>query len=195
MLLSYSFLAILRMVIIVILGDLKTPLFNGHYIHFYKRKKTATNWLLNSFLGRWTTWPISARCFPIFFVPYPEDTGRKLNVHKTYASYVRSIYVLCLRDIWIQTFSFCISRNKQVALILVQFYVIIFKPLNSQKAIVFQPFYQRIHKFISRAWKFVSSAKLRGLRTEPCGTLWFNCFHELNFQLIFILRDLLIKQL
>ena len=35
--LSYPFLVFLRLVIIVILGDLKILLVNGHYIHFYEK--------------------------------------------------------------------------------------------------------------------------------------------------------------
>ena len=34
-----SFLAVLQLVIIVILGDLKRRLFNDHYIHFYEKNK------------------------------------------------------------------------------------------------------------------------------------------------------------
>ena len=39
----------------------------------------------------------------IFSTDIPVDTGRKLNVHKT--SYVRSVYILCLRGCIILTLS------------------------------------------------------------------------------------------
>ena len=39
--LSQPFLAFPRLVVIVIFGDLKRSLFNGHYIHFYEENKLS----------------------------------------------------------------------------------------------------------------------------------------------------------
>ena len=92
---------------------------------------------------------------------YPADTGRKLNVHKTFnlrqdvfwTSYVRSIYVLCLRG----NFNERISADTSVSECLWR--SILETSSNLSKILAVMRHYKKISTmthFFKKLWKFTS---------------------------------------
>ena len=157
------------------MGDLKRSLLNGQYIFFCSLQDVNCTYI--------NVWTSSERLMYVQFTSCVYGVYESKHFHFAYPE--TSKWHLFWFNFMLLFSNYWIARKRSCFNLFIKESI---SPYSEHEKLChlqnYACYWSQIERTMDRA---------RGLRTEPSGTLWFNSFHELNFQLTFVLRDLLIK--